>query len=46
VERGEEPDVAVVRDAAKNRIIEFPSATSPVDGLKKLNELAAAGSRT
>jgi 5,5'-dehydrodivanillate O-demethylase oxygenase subunit len=46
VERGEEPDVAVVRDPAKNRIIEFPSATSPVDGLKKLNELASAGSRT
>jgi 5,5'-dehydrodivanillate O-demethylase len=29
VERGEEPTVAVVRDPAKNRIIEFPSSTKP-----------------
>ncbi|MGH7906300.1 MAG: Rieske 2Fe-2S domain-containing protein [Candidatus Binataceae bacterium] len=29
VERGEEPEIAMVRDPAKNRIIEFLSATRP-----------------
>jgi hypothetical protein len=29
VERGGEPTVAVVRDPARNRMIEFPSATKP-----------------
>lgn len=32
VERGEAPTVAVVRDAEKNRIIEFKSTSSPVTG--------------
>jgi len=32
VERGEEPDVAVVRDPAKNRMITFASATKPRAG--------------
>jgi len=28
----------VVRDPAQNRMIEFPSATSPVEGLKRIAE--------
>ena len=42
VARGEEPDVAVVRDPAKNRVIEFPGASSPVDGLKRIREVRQA----
>ena len=38
VERGEEPSVAVVRDPGKNRMIEFPNITSPVEGLKRIAE--------
>ncbi|MGH6914595.1 MAG: hypothetical protein ACREH3_12925, partial [Geminicoccales bacterium] len=38
VERGEEPSVAVVRDPAQNRMIEFPDITSPVEGLKRIAE--------
>lgn len=36
VEKGGEPSVAVVRDAAKNRMIDFPNITSPVEGLKRI----------
>ena len=32
VERGEEPNVAVVRDPAKNTVIAFESATKPRAG--------------
>jgi hypothetical protein len=42
VERGEEPNVAVVRDPAKNRVIEFPGASSPVEGLKRIREVRQA----
>jgi 5,5'-dehydrodivanillate O-demethylase len=42
VEKGEEPSVAVVRDATKNRMIEFPNITSPVAGLQKLREMENA----
>jgi 5,5'-dehydrodivanillate O-demethylase len=42
VARGEEPSVAVVRDAAKNTIIEFPNITSPVAGLQKLRAMENA----
>jgi 5,5'-dehydrodivanillate O-demethylase len=38
VERGEEPSVAVVRDPAKNRMIDFPNITSPVEGMKRIAE--------
>jgi 5,5'-dehydrodivanillate O-demethylase len=38
VEKGEEPDVGVVRDPANNRMIDFPNITSPVDGLKRIRE--------
>ena len=38
VEKGGEPSVAVVRDPAKNRMIEFPGITSPVEGLKRIAE--------
>jgi 5,5'-dehydrodivanillate O-demethylase len=38
VEAGGEPTMAVVRDPAQNRMIEFPSATSPVEGLKRIAE--------
>jgi 5,5'-dehydrodivanillate O-demethylase len=38
VEKGGEPSVAVVRDPAKNRMIEFPNITSPVEGLKRIAE--------
>lgn len=41
VERGEDPDIAVVLDPKKNKIITFESATSPVDGMAKLT--AASG---
>lgn len=36
VEKGEEPTVAVVRDAERNRIIEFPSITTPVTTMKRM----------
>jgi 5,5'-dehydrodivanillate O-demethylase len=36
VEKGEEPTVAVVRDPQRNRIIDFPSMTSPVATIEKL----------
>jgi 5,5'-dehydrodivanillate O-demethylase len=42
VEKGEEPTVAVVRDPAKNRMIDFPNITSPVAGLQKLREMENA----
>jgi hypothetical protein len=42
VERGEEPSVAVVRDPARNRMIDFPNITSPVAGLQKLREMENA----
>jgi 5,5'-dehydrodivanillate O-demethylase len=42
VEKGDEPSVAVVRDPAKNRMIEFPNITSPVAGLQKLREMENA----
>lgn len=38
VERGEDPSVAVVRDPSRNRMIEFPNITSPVEGLKRIAE--------
>jgi len=38
VEQGKEPTVAVVRDPAKNRLIDFPNITSPVDGIKRIRE--------
>ena len=38
VEKGGEPSVAVVRDPAKNRMIEFPNITSPVEGLRRIAE--------
>lgn len=38
VERGEEPNVAVVRDPEKNRIIEFENATVPVVGTEPLDD--------
>jgi 5,5'-dehydrodivanillate O-demethylase oxygenase subunit len=38
VAKGGEPSVAVVRDPAKNRMIEFPNITSPVEGLKRIAE--------
>jgi 5,5'-dehydrodivanillate O-demethylase len=36
VERGEDPAVAVVRDPERNRMIDFPGITSPVEGLKRI----------
>jgi 5,5'-dehydrodivanillate O-demethylase len=36
VEQGKEPTIAVVRDPAKNRIIEFPGISSPVEGLRRI----------
>ncbi|HZM34064.1 MAG TPA: aromatic ring-hydroxylating dioxygenase subunit alpha [Burkholderiales bacterium] len=39
VEKGEDPTVAVVRDPARNRMIEFPNMTSPVEGLRRLAEM-------
>jgi 5,5'-dehydrodivanillate O-demethylase len=36
VEKGEEPTVAVVRDPERNRMIDFPSVTSPVATTEKL----------
>ena len=36
VEQGLDPDVAFLRDPAKNRIITFDNATSPVEGISKL----------
>ena len=38
VERGEDPTVAVVRDPQRNRMIDFPGITSPVEGLKRIAE--------
>lgn len=38
VEKGEDPTVAAVRDPARNRMIEFPGITSPVEGLKRIAE--------
>jgi 5,5'-dehydrodivanillate O-demethylase len=38
VAKGGEPSVAVVRDPANNRMIEFPNSTSPVEGLKRIAE--------
>lgn len=38
VERGEDPTVAVVRDPERNRMIDFPDITSPVEGLKRIAE--------
>jgi len=38
VERGEDPSVAVVRDPSRNRVIEFPNITSPVEGMKRIAE--------
>ena len=38
VERGEDPTVAVVRDPERNRMIDFPGITSPVEGLKRIAE--------
>jgi 5,5'-dehydrodivanillate O-demethylase len=45
VERGEEPTVAVVRDRERNRMIEFPGITSPVEGLKRIREMEGAAPR-
>jgi 5,5'-dehydrodivanillate O-demethylase len=42
VERGKEPSVAVVRDPARNRMIDFPNITSPVAGLQRLREMENA----
>jgi 5,5'-dehydrodivanillate O-demethylase len=42
VEKGGEPSVAVVRDPAKNGMIDFPNITSPVAGLQKLREMENA----
>jgi 5,5'-dehydrodivanillate O-demethylase len=39
VEQGEEPTVAVVRDPERNRIIAFPSMTSPVETMRRLAEV-------
>lgn len=36
VENGEDPTVAVVRDAQRNRIIDFPNQTSPVKMMEQL----------
>ena len=36
VEKGLEPDLAVVRDPEKNRLIDFPGISSPVEGLQKI----------
>jgi 5,5'-dehydrodivanillate O-demethylase len=38
VEDGKPPTVAVVSEAERDRMIEFPSATSPVDNLKRILE--------
>lgn len=38
VEKGEDPTVAVVRDPERNRMIEFPSMTSPVGTMQRLAE--------
>src|SRR4051812_15919156 len=38
VEKGGEPTVAVVRDPAQNRMIDFPNITSPVDGIRRIRE--------
>lgn len=43
VERGEEPTVAVVRDPERNRMIDFPGITSPVEGLKRIAEMQGSG---
>jgi hypothetical protein len=42
VEQGKEPTIAVVRDPANNRIIEFPGASSPVDGLRRIEAVRRA----
>ncbi len=36
VERGEVPTVAVVDEADRDRMIDFPAATNPVGGLGKI----------
>jgi 5,5'-dehydrodivanillate O-demethylase len=36
VEKGGEPTIAVVRDPAKNRLIDFPNITSPTDAIDKI----------
>jgi 5,5'-dehydrodivanillate O-demethylase len=36
VEKGQEPTLAVVRDPAKNRLIDFPNITSPADVIEKI----------
>jgi len=36
VEEGKEPTLAMVRDPAKNRMIEFPGASSPVEGMQRI----------
>jgi 5,5'-dehydrodivanillate O-demethylase len=36
VEQGKEPTLAVVRDPAKNRLIDFPGASSPVEGMQRI----------
>jgi 5,5'-dehydrodivanillate O-demethylase len=45
VESGRDPTVAVVSEAERDRMIEFPSATSPVDNLGRIRaaEKATAG---
>ena len=43
VENGQEPELAVVRDPAKNRIIEFPGASSPVEGMRRIAAARRAG---
>lgn len=45
VEEGKMPTVAVVRDAEKNRLIDFPDATSPVGGLEELSVLKSRKDR-
>jgi 5,5'-dehydrodivanillate O-demethylase len=42
VGQGKEPTIAVVRDPAKNRIIEFPGASSPVEGLRRIEAVRRA----
>jgi 5,5'-dehydrodivanillate O-demethylase len=36
VEEGKDPTLAVVRDPAKNRLIDFPGASSPVEGMQRI----------
>ena len=45
VEHGLEPNVAVVRDAERNRMIDFPGITTPVNTAKLVLEAEKAAQK-